>query len=82
VRVHTQYMERILRKPVLWWQVPFGVPSTTPGATARRYRDNRARYVFGHVGEFVAAGWLGSRSAWGREIRRTSRRTGGSLGVR
>jgi hypothetical protein len=48
-----------LRKPVLWWQVPFSVPGTTPGGSARRYRDNRVHYVFGHVGEFVAAGGLG-----------------------
>ena len=48
-----------LRKPVLWWQVPFGVPSATMGGTAGRYRDNRVHYVFSHVGEFVAAGGLG-----------------------
>jgi hypothetical protein len=48
-----------LRKPVLWWQVPFGVPSTTPGGSAGMYRDNRVHYVFSHVGEFVAAGGLG-----------------------
>jgi hypothetical protein len=48
-----------LGKPILWWQVPFGVPSTTPGGTAGRYRDNRVHYVFSHVAEFVAAGGLG-----------------------
>ena len=46
-------------KPILWWQVPFGVPSSTPGGTADHYRDNRVHYVFGHIGEFVAAGGLG-----------------------
>jgi hypothetical protein len=48
-----------LGKPVLWWQVPFGVPSATPGGTAGGYRDNRVRYVFSHVAELVAAGGLG-----------------------
>ena len=48
-----------LGKPIVWWQVPFGVPSTTPGGTAGHYRDNRVHYVFGHIGEFVAAGGLG-----------------------
>lgn len=48
-----------LGRPVLWWQVPFGVPSTTPGGTAGNYRDNRVRYIFSHVGELIAAGGLG-----------------------
>jgi hypothetical protein len=46
-------------KPILWWQVPFGVPSDTPGGTAGHYRDNRVKYVFEHVQEFVDAGGLG-----------------------
>ena len=46
-------------KPILWWQVPFGVPSSTPGGTADHYRDNRVHYVFGHIGEFTAAGGVG-----------------------
>jgi hypothetical protein len=39
--------------------VPFGVPSDTPGGTAGHYRDNRVKYIFSHVDEFVAAGGLG-----------------------
>lgn len=46
-------------KPILWWQVPFGVPSNTPGGSPGRYRDNRVKYIFSHVDEFVAAGGLG-----------------------
>jgi hypothetical protein len=49
-----------LKLPVLWWQLPFGAPSTTPGGTSGHYRDNRVRYLFSHVGEFVAAGGLGA----------------------
>jgi hypothetical protein len=48
-----------LNLPVLWWQLPFGVPSTTPGGTAQHYRDNRVHYIFRHIDEFVAAGGLG-----------------------
>jgi hypothetical protein len=48
-----------LNLPVLWWQLPFGVPSTTPGGTSGHYRDNRVHYVFQHIDEFVAAGGLG-----------------------
>ena len=43
----------------MWWQIPFGVPSDTPGGTAGHYRDNRVHYIFGHIDEFVAAGGLG-----------------------
>lgn len=45
-----------LGRPILWWQIPFGVPSDTPGGTAGRYRDNRVRYFFAHIDELVAAG--------------------------
>ena len=45
--------------PMMWWQLPFGVPSDTPGGTAGHYRDNRVRYMFGHVDELVAAGGVG-----------------------
>jgi len=47
-------------KPMLWWQIPFGVPSTTPGGTPRHYRDNRVRYLFAHVQEFIDAGYAGA----------------------
>lgn len=46
-------------KPILWWQVPFGVPSDTPGGTAGNYRDNRVKYIFEHTEELVEAGGLG-----------------------
>jgi hypothetical protein len=48
-----------LRKPILWWQIPFGVPSSTPGGTAGHYRDNRVHYIFSHLQEFVSVGGLG-----------------------
>jgi len=46
--------------PMLWWQVPFGVPSDTPGGTPGHYRDNRVKYIFEHIDEFVAAGGVGA----------------------
>lgn len=62
-RQHLQYAAALnagIGKPLLWWQTPFGVPSSTPGGSAGRYRDNRVRYVFSHIDEFVAAGGLGA----------------------
>jgi len=47
-------------KPILWWQLPFGVPSETPGGTPGHFRDNKVRYLFSHVQEFVDAGGLGA----------------------
>ena len=47
-------------RPLLWWQMPFGVPSSVPGGSAGAYRDNRVRYLFDHPDEFVAAGGLGA----------------------
>src|SRR6185369_7569426 len=45
-----------LEKPIIWWQIPFGVPSDTPGGSAGHYRDNRVHYIFNHVEEFIDAG--------------------------
>jgi len=47
-------------KPILWWQLPFGVPSNAPGGSPGHYRDNRVKYLFEHVEEFVDAGGLGA----------------------
>ena len=54
-----QQMTRGLGLPMLWWQVPLGVPSATPGGTAGHYRDNRVHYIFAHTDEFIAAGGIG-----------------------
>jgi hypothetical protein len=60
---HLAYAKSIadgLGKPILWWQIPFGVPSTTPGGSAGHYRDNRVHYLFGHIQEFIDAGFAGA----------------------
>ncbi len=46
--------------PVLWWQMPLGVPSDKPGGAPKRYRDNRVRYLFAHPEAFEAAGGFGA----------------------
>ena len=45
--------------PIIWWQTPEGVPSSTPGGTVGHYRDNRVHYFLTHPDEMVAAGGLG-----------------------
>jgi len=62
-RQHLNWAKAIssgMGRPLLWWQMPFGVPSNTPGGTAGHYRDNRVHYLFSHPDEFVAAGGLGA----------------------
>jgi hypothetical protein len=54
-------------RPMIWWQIPFGVPSTTRGGTIGHYRDNRVHYLFSHIQEFVDAGGLGATFGVGAE---------------
>lgn len=42
--------------PVLFWQTPMGVPSTTPGGTPGHYRDNHVHYMLTHPTQYTAAG--------------------------
>lgn len=49
----------IVGKPLLWWQMPLGVPAGTSGYSSH-YRDNRVKYLFSHPAEFAAAGGIGA----------------------
>ena len=52
------YHTGIGKLPVIWWQIPEGVPSTIPGGSAYHYRDNRMHYFLTHPAELVAVGGL------------------------
>jgi hypothetical protein len=45
-------------KPLVWWQTPLGVASTTAGGTVNHFRDNRVHYFLTHPSELVAVGAL------------------------
>jgi hypothetical protein len=45
--------------PVILWQTPEGVPSSTPGGSPDHYRDNRVHYFLTHPGDLTAIGVLG-----------------------
>ena len=45
--------------PLIWWQTPLGVASSTFGGSVNAFRDNRVRYFLTHASEIVAAGGLG-----------------------
>jgi hypothetical protein len=66
-------------KPMLWWQTPFGVPSATPGGSPGKYRDNRVKYVFDHLDEFIAAGGLGVLFGGGASNQTTYTSDGGQF---
>jgi hypothetical protein len=52
------YHSGIGNLPIIWWQTPEGVPSTTPGGTANHYRDDRMHYFLTHPAELTAVGGL------------------------
>ncbi len=47
-----------LQLPLVWWQTPMGVPSSTPGGVPSAFRDNRTEYFLTHPSELVAAGGM------------------------
>ncbi|MEO6921296.1 MAG: hypothetical protein ABI171_20110 [Collimonas sp.] len=38
--------------PILWWQTPMGVPSTTLGGTNNHFRDNHVDYMLNNTQEY------------------------------
>jgi hypothetical protein len=44
--------------PLIFWQTPMGVPSSTPGGTAFHFRDNHVHYFLTHASELTAVGGL------------------------
>ena len=66
-------------KPLLWWQMPLGVPNGAPGGGAGRYRDNRVRYVFSHAWEFAEAGGIGAVFGTGAKNQTTVLTDGGQF---
>jgi hypothetical protein len=65
--------------PLLWWQIPLGVPSATPGGTTGHYRDNRVHYIFNHISEFVDVGSVGVVFGTGAERQTTIDTDGGQF---
>src|SRR5438105_3250413 len=53
-----QYHAGLGNLPVIWWQTPMGVPSSSPGGTPGHYRDNREDYFLKHPSELTAVGGL------------------------
>jgi hypothetical protein len=65
-------------EPLLWWQMPLGVPATGSGA-AGRYRDNRLKYLFDGPWRFAQAGGIGAVFGTGAPNQTTAKTDGGQL---
>jgi len=71
-------IRNVIGKPLLWWQMPLGVPANTAG-WAGNYRDNRVRYLFSHAGEFAAAGGIGAVFGTGAPNQTNAKTDGGQF---
>jgi hypothetical protein len=65
-------------KPLLWWQMPLGVPSSWSG-TANKYRDNRVQYTFANAWRFANAGGIGAVFGKGKANQTTALTDGGQF---
>jgi hypothetical protein len=45
--------------PIIWWQTPLGVPSSTPGGTDGHYRDDHVDYMFKNMSQYADMGTFG-----------------------
>jgi lysophospholipase L1-like esterase len=68
-----------MSKPLLWWQMPFGVPSATAGGTDGHYRDNRVHYFFSHMSDVAGAGGFGIVYGAGADRQTTPSTDGGQF---
>jgi hypothetical protein len=66
-------------KPILYWQMPFGVPSDTRGGYDYHYRDNRVRYFFSHTQNVVDVGAFGVVFGAGADKQTTPETDGGQF---
>jgi hypothetical protein len=56
--VASQFHSGIGNLPIIWWQTPLGVPSSTPGGSDYHYRDDKVHYFLTHPSELTAVGGL------------------------
>jgi hypothetical protein len=74
-----QYHDGLGALPVIWWQTPMGVPSSTPGGTAGHYRDDREHYFLTNPSQLTAVGGLGVVFSAGDSYQTTLSTDGGQF---
>ena len=65
--------------PIVWWQTPMGVPSTTPGGTYQHYRDNHVHYILNNAGQYVNIGGVAAVFSSGATSQTTIATDGGQF---
>jgi hypothetical protein len=65
--------------PLIFWQTPMGVPSSTPGGTAFHFRDNHVHYFLTHASELTAVGGLAVVFGTGNNFQTSSGTDGGQF---
>ena len=65
--------------PILFWQTPLGVPSTTPGGAAGHFRDNHVDYMLTHPTQYTAIGVFGIVFSAGASSQTTIATDGGQF---
>jgi hypothetical protein len=73
------YHSGIGNLPIIWWQTPQGVPSSTAGGTPSHYRDNRMHYFLTHPSQLTAVGGLGVVFGTGENHQTTIMTDGGQF---
>ncbi|HEY1726481.1 MAG TPA: hypothetical protein VGF89_13735 [Steroidobacteraceae bacterium] len=73
------YHDGIGGLPLIWWQTPMGVPSSTPGGTANHYRDNHVHYFLTHASELTAVGSLAVVFGTGNDFQTSIATDGGQF---
>jgi hypothetical protein len=74
-----QFHDGLGELPVIWWQTPMGVPSSTPGGTPGHYRDDREHYFLTHPSQLTAVGGLGVVFSAGDSYQTTLSTDGGQF---
>ena len=75
----TKTIREVTGRPLLWWQMPLGVPSNTPGGSSGHYRDNRVAYAFQNAWRFAQAGGIGAVFGEGARNQTTVKTDGGQF---
>ncbi len=68
-----------IKRPLIWWQTPMGVPSATAGGTEYHYRDNRVDYFLKNPSQLTAVGGLGIVFSVGADYQTTITTDGGQF---
>jgi len=65
--------------PIVWWQTPLGVPSSTPGGTDYHYRDDHVDYMLKNASQYGNIGTFGIVFSCGADYQTSITTDGGEF---